>query len=299
MLAVLVACLLLPARSFAWQIATPHVELGRQIFFDWARKEGRNAELADKRNNLGIQDGERNNLGIQDGEQNRNARKEYEEALKTYRQLAQKDPETYLRYVAAPLNELGILDSEQNRLAEARMEFEEALKIYRELAQKNPEAYLPQVATTLNNLGILDGAQDRMNESRKEHEQALKTYRKLAQKDPEAYLPYVAMSLDNLVLLDSAQNRMGEARKECEEALKTFPSWEDLSDGQWQEACRRNAVIRPLAEQDAVSRQAAAAAAEQLGIGRPSPSRGARKKEGIDAVGSEASRPGFLKTLYV
>lgn len=48
-LAVLVACLLLPARSFAWQIATPHVELGRQIFFDWARKEGRNAELADKR----------------------------------------------------------------------------------------------------------------------------------------------------------------------------------------------------------------------------------------------------------
>jgi hypothetical protein len=48
---------------------------------------------------------------------------------------------------------------------------------------------------------------------------------------------------------------------------KLSPSWQDLSDEQWQEACRREAVIRPLAEQDAVSRQAAAAAAEQLGIG--------------------------------
>jgi hypothetical protein len=45
------------------------------------------------------------------------------------------------------------------------------------------------------------------------------------------------------------------------------PSWQDLSDAQWLEACQREAVIRPLAEQDAVSRQAAAAAAEQLGIG--------------------------------
>ena len=35
---------------------------------------------------------------------------------------------------------------------------------------------------------------------------------------------------------------------------------------QWQEACRREAVIRPLAEQDPVSREAATAAAKQLGI---------------------------------
>jgi hypothetical protein len=38
------------------------------------------------------------------------------------------------------------------------------------------------------------------------------------------------------------------------------PSWQDLTDGQWQEACRREAVIRPLA---------------------------ARKKEEINAVASE------------
>jgi hypothetical protein len=48
------------------------------------------------------------------------------------------------------------------------------------------------------------------------------------------------------------------------------PGWQDLSDGQWQEACRREAVIRPL---------------------------NAQKKEEINAVASETGRPGFLKTL--
>ena len=45
---------------------------------------------------------------------------EYEEALKIYRELAEKEPETYLPYVAATLNNLGILDRAQNRPEEAR-----------------------------------------------------------------------------------------------------------------------------------------------------------------------------------
>jgi hypothetical protein len=73
--------------------------------------------------------------------------------LKTYRELARKDPETYLPYVAATLNDLGILDSDQNRMEEARKEFEESLKIYRKLVQKDPATYLPYVAITRNNPG--------------------------------------------------------------------------------------------------------------------------------------------------
>jgi tetratricopeptide (TPR) repeat protein len=74
-----------------------------------------------------------------DSDQNRveETRKEHEEALKTYRQLAQKEPETYLPEVAQTLNDLGIVNSAQNRAEEARKAFAEALKIYRELAQKN------------------------------------------------------------------------------------------------------------------------------------------------------------------
>src|SRR5271166_430989 len=69
-------------------------------------------------------------LGSMSGAQNQmeETRREYEESLKTFRQLAKKEPETYLPHVAATLNDLGILDSDQNRIEKARKEFEEALK---------------------------------------------------------------------------------------------------------------------------------------------------------------------------
>src|SRR4029077_17243856 len=135
---------------------------------------------------------------VLNSDQNRmeETRKEHEEALKTYRELAQKEPDTYLPEVAQTLNNLGIVDSAQNRAKEARKAFEEALKIYRELEQKNPGTYLPYVATTLNNLGVLDHAQNRMETAWKEYEEALKIYRLLAQKNPESYLPDVAQMLN-------------------------------------------------------------------------------------------------------
>ena len=91
-----------------------------------------------------------NNLGILEGTPSR-----LEEALKIYRELAQKEREIYLPYVAITLNNLGMLDSGKNRGNEARKEYAEALKMYRDLAQKEPETYLPYVPMTLNNLGFL------------------------------------------------------------------------------------------------------------------------------------------------
>lgn len=70
---------------------------------------------------------------------------EYEEALKIYRELAEKEPETYLPYVAATLNNLGILDRAQNRPEEARKAFEEALKIYKSFAKQDPDQFSPLV----------------------------------------------------------------------------------------------------------------------------------------------------------
>ena len=43
-----------------------------------------------------------------------------EQALKTYRELAKKEPETYLPNVAATLNDPRILDSDENRIEKAR-----------------------------------------------------------------------------------------------------------------------------------------------------------------------------------
>src|SRR5258708_21470076 len=108
------------------------------------------------------------------------ARREIQESLNIYRSLAQKDPDSYLPYVAATLNDLGILDSDQNRTEEARREYEESLNIYRNLAQKDPESYLPKVGATLNNLGILDIDKNRVEGSRK-------IYAKMTKKCPSTY----------------------------------------------------------------------------------------------------------------
>ncbi len=118
---------------------------------EWARKSGNEDELAKTLNNLGILDSKQN---FRD-----EARKEYQEALQTYRRLAQQNPEAYLPYVAMALNNLGVLDHDQHRPDEARNEHQEALKIRRQLAQTNPEAHLPDVAMTLSNLGNLDSGQ--------------------------------------------------------------------------------------------------------------------------------------------
>ena len=171
------------------------------------RRDGDNAEPVETGKNLLTLDRDQNRM--------EDARQEYEETLKTYRELAQKDPETYLPDVAAMLNDLGILDSNQNRIEEARKEFEESLKIYRKLVQKDPAAYLPSVAAMLNNLGTLDRDKGRMKE-------ALKIYREQAQKDPATYLPYVAITRNNLGDLNSAQNLVEETRQEYEQALKIY-----------------------------------------------------------------------------
>jgi tetratricopeptide (TPR) repeat protein len=67
---------------------------------DLARQSGRREEEALTLNNLG------NLLNRQ--KRMVEARQDYEEALKTYRQLAQQNPEIYLKWVAITLNNLGL-----------------------------------------------------------------------------------------------------------------------------------------------------------------------------------------------
>src|ERR1700747_2188191 len=92
-LAVLVTWLLLLARSGALQTATDHAELGLQIFLGWVREDGKNEKPANTRSNSEVADGAQN--------QTEKARREYQQSLNIYRSLAQKDPETFLPYVAA------------------------------------------------------------------------------------------------------------------------------------------------------------------------------------------------------
>jgi tetratricopeptide (TPR) repeat protein len=98
-----------------------------------ARLSGDQADVANTLNNLGILHSLQN--------QKDDARKAYEEALQTYRKLADTNPDTYLPCLATNLIILGNLHQFQNRIDEARTAFEEALKVFRVFAGKNPERY--------------------------------------------------------------------------------------------------------------------------------------------------------------
>jgi hypothetical protein len=67
------------------------------------------------------------------------------------RDLAQKEPETYLGFVATTLSGSVFLENTQNQFDKSRKEVSEALQIYRDLAQEDPQTYLPHIAMTLNN----------------------------------------------------------------------------------------------------------------------------------------------------
>jgi tetratricopeptide (TPR) repeat protein len=150
------------------------------------------------------------------------ARWHYEEALKSYRQLVQQNPDAYLPGLAGTLNNFGLLDGTQNQMDNARQHFEGALRIYRQLAQQNPDAYLPYLALTLDDLGSVDQRQNRIDEARQHYEEALRSYRQLTQQNPEAYLLDMATAHNNLGTVDGIQNRLDDARRHFEEALKIY-----------------------------------------------------------------------------
>ena len=51
--------------------------------------------------------------------------------------------------------------------------------------------------------------------------------------------------------------------------MKNRPSWHSASKAEWKEACRREAVIRPLVVEGSVSNAQADQAAQELGVSQP------------------------------
>ena len=115
------------------------------------------------------------------------ARADYEEALKTYRELARKQPDVYLPDVAMTLNNLGVLLQKIGDYAGARADYEEALKIYRELARKQPDVYLPYVAGTLNNLGLLTAQESETSLAIQQLTESLEIREELFRKHPTVH----------------------------------------------------------------------------------------------------------------
>jgi hypothetical protein len=137
----------------------------------------------------------------------------YRQLLPRLRSLAAANPAAYLPDLAGPLNNLGILYSATQRLADAEQAFVEARDTYQKLAAANPAVYLPYLATTLNNLGVLYRATQRLADAEQAFVEARDIRRKLAAANPAAYLPDLAETLNNLGIFLSDSGRTGEAEQ--------------------------------------------------------------------------------------
>ena len=109
------------------------------------------------------------------------------EALEIRRRLAAGSPEAYEPDVATALNNLAILHSDTQRLAEAESEYVEALEIRRRLAAGSPEAYEPYVARTLYNLAMFFKTSGRDEEALASAREALETYGRCAERNPKQF----------------------------------------------------------------------------------------------------------------
>ena len=83
------------------------------------------------------------------------AEEQYQEALKIYRDLSEKNPNAYLPVLATSCNNLADLLQDAGSFKEAEERHREALKICRELAGKDPDAYLSDLSYSCNNLAGL------------------------------------------------------------------------------------------------------------------------------------------------
>jgi hypothetical protein len=148
------------------------------------------------------------------------ARRRYDDALATYRGLAEQNRDAYLPDMAATVSNLGDVARLQHQLDEARLHYEEAMQDYREAAAKNPELHRANMATTLSELADVDRRLNRLDEARANDAAALEIYRQLAQQDPDKYQPKMVDTLVNLGLLEQAAGHPDQAYAHFTEALQ-------------------------------------------------------------------------------
>lgn len=146
----------------------------------------------------------------------------YEDALKLYRALAERQPQVYTMHVATTLNNLGNVRARLFELDEADATLEEALAKYRVLAEQQPELYEPDVAGTLINVGAVRAQLRKFGEAEAAYEESLKISQALAERQPEVYVPHLAKTLMNLGNVLVSLQKSSEADAAYEKALTKY-----------------------------------------------------------------------------
>ena len=126
----------------------------------------------------------------------------YLNALRVYKELAEKTPKKFVHKVAYIRNNLGNLYSELNRFEDAEEMYLSSLKLRKMLTKRNRERFLPTVADTWNNIGELYRKLKKPDNALEMYLSALNVYKDLARKKPKMYLPKVALTQNNLGILN-------------------------------------------------------------------------------------------------
>ncbi|MEO1020310.1 MAG: tetratricopeptide repeat protein, partial [Pseudomonadota bacterium] len=134
----------LALRGIGAAVAQTFVEMERERVA--AGEEDASGGLASRLNHWGVY---LSNLGRRE-----DALQATEEAVATYRKLAQDRPDAFLPDLARALNNLSVYLSNLGRREDALQATEEAVATYRKLARDRPDAFLPDLASALNNLGM-------------------------------------------------------------------------------------------------------------------------------------------------
>ncbi|MDP8943911.1 MAG: tetratricopeptide repeat protein, partial [Actinomycetota bacterium] len=145
-----------------------------------------------------------------------------EEAVESYRRLAEARPEAFGPDLAMSLNNLSNRLADLGRREDALAAIEEAVEIHRRLAEARPEAFGPDLARSLNNLSIRLGSLGRREDALAAIEEAVEIRRRLAEARPEAFGPDLAASINNLSARLADLGRREDALAAIEEAVESY-----------------------------------------------------------------------------
>lgn len=179
-----------------------------------SEEAGALAERARLQNNLGAR--------LSDLGRHEEALKATEQAVRFYRALVQRHPDTFGSSLAASLGNLSSRLSEMGQREEALQAAQEAVELYRELTQRNPDTFQQGLAMSLGNLSTRLSNVGHREEALKAAEEAVELYLLLAQRNPYAFQPDLASSLDALGISLSELRRLEEALKATQEAVELY-----------------------------------------------------------------------------
>ena len=128
----------------------------------------------------------------------------YTKALEIYKNLAEKEPQTYLSDVAMTFERLGNVQkfienkNAEQYYIESEKYYLNAIEKYESLFEPDSQKFKPDVATILIEFGDLQKEKIEYEMAEEYYTKALKIYKDLSEANPQEYCPHVATTLVKL-----------------------------------------------------------------------------------------------------